>query len=84
MSTAWSSRPDGRWLASGGDDWRVRLWETATRKEVRQLAGHTGAVMERSLFSRWQAAGLRQHGLHGPALGCAESDRQVIRLREML
>ncbi len=36
--------PDGRLLASGGWDNKVRLWGAATGKEVRVLTGHAKAV----------------------------------------
>jgi dipeptidyl aminopeptidase/acylaminoacyl peptidase len=34
--------PDGRTLASGGRDPRVRLWDPATGKQIRQFEGHQG------------------------------------------
>jgi WD40 repeat protein/tRNA A-37 threonylcarbamoyl transferase component Bud32 len=36
--------PDGRWLASGGVDQSIRLWDLDQRREVRQLRGHRAAV----------------------------------------
>ena len=48
----WSNRavngvafsPDGRLLASSGDDKTVRLWDPATGKRRRTLTGHTGRI----------------------------------------
>ncbi len=36
--------PNGKILASGGDDHTVRLWDVATGKELRKFIGHEGAI----------------------------------------
>ena len=36
--------PDGTWLASGGDDGTVRIWDPATGQQRAALTGHTGPV----------------------------------------
>jgi WD40 repeat protein len=37
--------PDGKSLFSCGDEPFIRLWETATGKEIRAFAGHEGSVL---------------------------------------
>ena len=36
--------PDGKWLASGGADNSIKIWDTSTGRELRALSGHTGSV----------------------------------------
>lgn len=36
--------PDNSWLATGGADNVIKIWETATGRELRTLRGHTGEV----------------------------------------
>ncbi|EIV96485.1 NB-ARC domain-containing protein [Frankia sp. QA3] len=37
--------PDGRWVASGGRDRTVRLWEAATFRPRREFTGHTDDIL---------------------------------------
>ncbi len=42
MSVAFS--PDGKYLASGSEDNRIKLWSVESQKEVATLEGHMGGV----------------------------------------
>jgi len=39
-----AASPEGKWLAAGGDDGRVKIWNLATGKSAGTLAGHRGAI----------------------------------------
>src|SRR5205807_2782771 len=43
-TTALAFSPDGQWLAGGGDDGYLRIWEVSTRRELHRLHGHEGST----------------------------------------
>ena len=43
-STALAASPDGKWIATAGRDDAIRLWDAATGKSTKTLAGHTGKI----------------------------------------
>ncbi len=43
-ATALAFSADGQWLAVGGDDGYLRIWEVSTRRELHRLHGHEGAT----------------------------------------
>ena len=57
VSVAFS--PDGQLLASGGKDKIIKLWDVATRRELRTLSGHRGWIrtIAFSPDGRWLASG---------------------------
>jgi WD40 repeat protein len=56
-----SLTPDGKSLATSGNDWTVRLWDVAAWKEVRSLAEHTSVCF--SPNGKLLATGTRTHAI---------------------
>lgn len=50
---------DGSWLASGGADNAIKIWQTGAGRELRSLVGHHGYVksLARSSNGNWLASG---------------------------
>lgn len=42
--TAFSVSADGRWVATGGDDARIRVWDVENGRQIRTFRGLSGAV----------------------------------------
>ncbi|HEY3026718.1 MAG TPA: caspase family protein [Pyrinomonadaceae bacterium] len=51
--------PEGKWLASGGADNQIKLWDVASGRELRSLNGHTGWIKSLAVSSDglWLASG---------------------------
>src|SRR2546427_9043273 len=51
--------PDGSWLASGGSDNAIKIWQVASGRELRALTGHTGYIksLAASRNGQWLASG---------------------------
>jgi transcription initiation factor TFIID subunit 5 len=55
--------PDGKYLASAGEDRRIRLWDLATSSMLKELRGHTDTVY--SLVWNGNSSVLASGGLDG-------------------
>src|SRR5438105_10182395 len=51
--------PDGSWLASGGSDNAIKIWQVASDRELRALTGHNNYVtsLPASGHGQWLASG---------------------------
>lgn len=58
--------PDGRMILSGGTDSVVKLWDTETGKELKNLTGHTAAVV---------SAAFSSDGLYGVTASSGQQDK---------
>ena len=46
----WMLSPDGKTIATGGDDYAARLWDVATGRELATLKGHTDQIHSVAFF----------------------------------
>ena len=54
--------PDGRWIASAGEDSTVKVWDSRTGDRLRNYRGHTGLVSTMAfLDGRTLVTGSRDH-----------------------
>ena len=68
--------PDGTWLATGGDDGTVRIWDRAAGTCTATLTGHRGNVYVGGDRPRRHLARHRRRRRHGADLGCRGATRR--------
>jgi WD40 repeat protein len=70
--------PDGKFLASGGADNRIRLWDPDTGKELRTPVGHTGYMNRIALSAdcKWLASSSQDNVLFLWEVGTGKIRRQ--------
>ena len=51
-SRQWQQSPDGKTIASGSNDGRIRLWNTSGKPIAQAFRGHEGAPIASLAFSR--------------------------------
>nr|CAB3245446.1 mitochondrial division protein 1 [Phallusia mammillata] len=59
------------WVASGSRDTSIKLWDISTKKEIRNMSGHTGAVTAVQMMDETESERLR-------GLISAESDSELM------
>lgn len=42
--TTLAMSPDGRLLATGGEDLAINLWDLGSGKRIKKMTGHTGSI----------------------------------------
>jgi WD40 repeat protein len=57
--------PDGSFVAAGGQDRTIRLWEPATGKELATLRGHTGSIQSLAISPDGKTLASGGQGLAG-------------------
>ena len=60
---------DGQYLATGGKDKTIKLWDVASGNLLRTFTGHTGEIKQLDISGRWQAHRIGQPGWQHQDLG---------------